>query len=317
MDATTKKGSETRKRAPRNQTLQLTRADRLRLAAQLLGPADWSGDRLPVGIAHASCLDLAANLPSSSVDLLFLDPPYNLSRTFGKKSFRQQPVADYTQWLDKIVTAFRHVLKPDATIYICGDWLTSASVFEVATRYFTVRNRITWEREKGRGAKTNWKNNSEDIWFCTVGSQYCFNVDDVRHRRPVIAPYRNRDRSPKDWQESNTGNYRDTCPSNLWTDISIPFWSMPENTDHPTQKSEKLVAKLILASSNPGDMIFDPFLGSGTSCVTASKLGRNFFGIELDPEFALWALRRLELANECPSIQGYQDGVFWPRNSGK
>ena len=70
------------------------------------------------------------------------------------------------------------------------------------------------------------------------------------------------------------GNFRDTHPSNLWTDISVPFWSMPENTDHPTQKAEKLIAKLVLASTNPGDFVFDPFLGSGTSSVVAKKLGK-------------------------------------------
>ena len=92
---------------------------------------------------------------------------------------------------------------------------------------------------------------------------------------------------------------------------------MPENTDHPTQKSEKLLAKLILASSNTGDMVFDPFAGSGTSCVAAAKLGRRYLGMEMERDYALLALRRLVLARENDSIQGYSEGVFWPRNSGK
>lgn len=304
-----------KQRAPRNKTLELSTSDRRRLRGCLLDPANFpDDDRLPTGVTCADSLKLAARLPRMSVDLLFLDPPYNLARTFGQKSFRKVPVDVYTAWLNQVVEAFLPVLKPTATIYVCGDWLTSASIYDVASRHFTVRNRITWEREKGRGARTNWKNNSEDIWFCTVGEQYCFNVDDVKHRRPVIAPYRNKDRSPRDWQESGAGNFRDTCPSNLWTDISIPFWSMPENTDHPTQKSEKLLAKLILASTNPGDMVFDPFMGSGTSCVAASKLGRKYFGIEMNLEYALLALRRIEMASDRQTIQGYHDGVFWPRN---
>ena len=243
-----------------------------------------------------------------------MDPPYNLNKRFGSKKFSRRPVDEYTDWLNVLFTNIIPLLKKKATVYICGDWLTSISIFTVASNFFTVRNRITWEREKGRGALSNWKNASEDIWFCTVSEQYTFNVDDVKLRRRVIAPYRHADGKPKDWEKTSTGNFRDTHPSNLWTDITIPFWSMPENTDHPTQKSEKLIAKLVLASSNPGDVIFDPFLGSGTSSVVAKKLGRQFCGIEIEEEYALLAEKRLALANTDGSIQGYTDRVFWERN---
>jgi site-specific DNA-methyltransferase (adenine-specific) len=90
---------------------------------------------------------------------------------------------------------------------------------------------------------------------------------------------------------------------------------MSENTEHPTQKPEKLIAKLILASSNPGDMIFDPFLGSGTSAVVAKKLKRHYVGVEVNPIYACLAEKRLALAEDDPRIQGYEDGVFWERNS--
>jgi site-specific DNA-methyltransferase (adenine-specific) len=91
---------------------------------------------------------------------------------------------------------------------------------------------------------------------------------------------------------------------------------MPENTDHPTQKPEKLVAKAVLASSRPGDVVFDPFLGSGTTAVVAKKLGRRFVGIEIDETYACLAQKRLAMAEDDPGIQGYVDGVFWERNSG-
>ena len=90
---------------------------------------------------------------------------------------------------------------------------------------------------------------------------------------------------------------------------------MPENTDHPTQKPEKLIAKLILASSKPGDIVFDPFAGSGTTCVAAKKLGRRYLGIEIDHEYCLWGAKRLLLADNDIFIQGYSDGVFWERNT--
>jgi site-specific DNA-methyltransferase (adenine-specific) len=90
---------------------------------------------------------------------------------------------------------------------------------------------------------------------------------------------------------------------------------MPENTDHPTQKPEKLLAKLILASSNRGDVVLDPFGGVGSTAVTAKKLGRHFVTIEREAEYCALALARLEKAEQDSSIQGYEDGVFWERNS--
>ena len=157
----------------------------------------------------------------------------------------------------------------------------------------------------------------EDIWFAVKNpDDYYFDVEAVKMKRKVLAPYK-ADGKPKDWDEETEGNFRLTYPSNFWDDISVPFWSMPENTDHPTQKPEKLYAKLILASSRPGDIVFDPFLGSGTASVVAKKLGRRFCGIEQNEEYCLWAEKRLALAETDKSIQGYSDGVFWERNSGK
>jgi len=260
-------------------------------------------------------MEIAKLLPESFVDLLILDPPYNLTKTFNGLKFNKLPVRDYTLWLDNVVVQLRALLKNTASIYICGDWHTSASIFEVVSKHFVVRNRITWEREKGRGAKSNWKNSSEDIWFCTVSDAYTFNVEAVKLRRKVMAPYTHEDGSPKDWNRTEQGDYRDTHPSNIWTDITIPFWSMPENTDHPTQKSEKLIARLVLASSNPKEVVFDPFLGSGTTSVVAKKLGRQFLGIEINEEYCLLSEKRLELAEENRAIQGFTDGVFWERNT--
>src|SRR5262249_52265014 len=105
--------------------------------------------------------------------------------------------------------------------------------------------------------------------------------------------------------------------SNIWTDLTVPYWSMPENTDHPTQKPEKLLAKIILASSREGDLVFDPFNGSGTTTVVGKKLERHYLGGEIDENYFCLAQKRLELASQDRSIQGYVDGVFWERNSKK
>jgi site-specific DNA-methyltransferase (adenine-specific) len=134
-------------------------------------------------------------------------------------------------------------------------------------------------------------------------------------KRQVIAPYTDRNGEPKDWSETENGRFRVTHPSNLWTDLTVPYWSMPENTDHPTQKPEKLLAKIILASSRENDLVFDPFNGAGTTTVVAKKLGRRYLGVEIDENYSAFAQKRLELTSTDRSIQGYVDGVFWERNS--
>jgi site-specific DNA-methyltransferase (adenine-specific) len=298
--------------APRNRTLLLTNReiDRYRklLAARY---APGKDDQ----IVNSDAFETLNELPEHSFDLLFADPPYNLTKEFGAAKFSRRSSEEYEEWLDAWLRLCVPLLKKTASVYICGDWRSAAAIERAGSRYFTLRNRITWEREKGRGAKANWKNAAEDIWFLTVSDEYTFNLDAVKQRRRVIAPYRENGK-PKDWRESGDGNFRDTHPSNIWTDISVPFWSMPENTDHPTQKPEKLLAKIILASTNADDLILDPFAGVGTTAVVAKKLDRRFVAIESDENYCLLALKRLKMAETDRSIQGFSDGVFWERNSG-
>ena len=305
-----------KKRAPRNRTKTLDEAERqfyqsrpMRLCRPVL---------LQEVIDRTICQDVFEVLdwlPACSVDLLFADPPYNLTKSFNKRSFAQVALSEYEQWLESWLEKLVRVLKPTASVYVCGDWRSSAAIHRVVERLFIVRNRITWEREKGRGAKSNWKNCSEDIWFCTVSNDYTFNVEDVKLKRRVIAPYTDQKGQPKDWRESQNGRFRLTYPSNTWTDLTVPFWSMPENTDHPTQKPEKLLAKIVLASSREDDVVLDPFLGSGTTSVVAKKLKRHYIGIEIDECYCCLAEKRLDIAEKDQSIQGYSDGVFWERNT--
>lgn len=303
-------------RAAMNRTINLSLAEIAGLKSNLLNLHHCAGieDVRNRNICQ-DMLSAAGYLPRKSVDLLFLDPPYNLARDFNGCKFKKMKTDDYTAWFESWFIQLLPLLKEDASVYICGDWETSASIYTVARRHLVVRNRITWEREKGRGAKANWKNASEDIWFCTASDKYKFNVERVKLRRKVLAPYRNSDGSPKDWDGVSGGNYRLTYPSNLWTDITVPFWSMPENTDHPTQKPEKLLAKLILASSDEQDIILDPFAGSGTTAVVAKKLNRSYISIEQNLEYCCLLEKRLNLLTGEPGIQGYADGVFWERNS--
>ena len=259
-------------------------------------------------------LKVMDKLPRNFVDLLIVDPPYNLSKNYNGYKFNQISNEEYEKytinWINKAIP----LLKENASVYVCCDWNSGIIIGKILSEHLILRNRITWEREKGRGAMKNWKNSSEDIYFATKSDKYTFNLNSVKIRRRVLAPYREKGR-PKDWRETSDGKFRDSCPSNFWGDITVPFWSMSENTAHPTQKSEKLMAKLILASSNEGDIVFDPFAGSGSSLVVAKKLGRKFLGVERNSLYGIWAQKRLENASDNKKIQGFEKGVFFERNT--
>lgn len=305
-----------KEKSPRNKTIDLTVSEGQQYLARCI--------TLPASpVSHADILDktilgdtfaVLPKLPPQSADLLIADPPYNLTKDFHGSTFSKRSAADYEAYTRSWLTLAAPLLKDTGSIYVCCDWESSLVIGRVLGEFFTVRNRITWQREKGRGAAANWKNGMEDIWFATKSDRYTFHLNAVKVRKKVIAPYRVEGK-PKDWDETEDGNYRNTCPSNFWDDITIPFWSMPENTAHPTQKPEKLLAKLILASSCEGDLVLDPFLGSGTTSVTAKKLGRHYVGVEANEQYCVWAEKRLEDAETNPTIQGYEDGIFRERNT--
>ena len=299
----------------RNRTMTLSKKERQVLKNRILKLyRPVSLDYILNRIINQDILKITDYFPSKFVDLLFIDPPYNIEKDFGNHSFKKMSINQYADWMDSWLKKLIRLLKPTASIYICGDWRSSAAIHLLCEKYFIIQNRITFEREKGRGAKKNWKNVSEDIWFCTVSKDYSFNPDAVKLKKQVIAPYK-KNGKPKDWKEENNGKFRLTYPSNIWTDITIPFWSMPENTPHPTQKPEKLLAKIILASSKKGDIVFDPFAGVGTTGVVAKKLARNFVMVEINQEYCLYAIKRLVESQKKPNIQGYENGVFWERNT--
>ncbi|RED64587.1 DNA-methyltransferase [Cohnella lupini] len=305
-----------KKRAARNRTVTLTDAERTTYRGRLLSLSSKADPEAVLNrTINQDLFEAIDYLPDEFVDLLFVDPPYNLTKTFNGKTFNQMNNQRYIEWLDSWFSRIVRILKPDATVYLCGDWRSGHAIFEVASRYLNVINRITWEREKGRGALANWKNASEDIWHCTKSGDYKFYVDRVKVKRKVIAPYRTEDGTPKDWNDDADGKFRLTHPSNVWTDLTVPFWSMPENTDHPTQKPEKLMAKIILASSDENDVVFDPFGGAGTTSVVAKKLNRRYVTVEIDETYCCLTEKRLELADGDAGIQGYSEGVFWDRNT--
>lgn len=302
-------------RAKCNRTLTVSESEIPELERFILSTNDIKNKFVDDCIINADLFDCLDYIPDEYFNLIIIDPPYNLDKDFNGNKFLSMKSNAYEEYLRSWFYKVCDKLAPNGTLYMCGDWKSTSSMQKVIEEKLTIMNRITWQREKGRGAKSNWKNAMEDIWFAVKNPKdYYFDVESVMMKRKVIAPYKV-DGKPKDWEETESGNFRVTYPSNFWDDISIPFWSMPENTDHPTQKPEKLCSKLILASSKPGDKIFDPFLGSGTTAVVAKKLGRKYCGVEINHEYCLWAAKRLINSISDKTIQGYVDGVFWERNS--
>ncbi|MGN1094728.1 MAG: DNA-methyltransferase [Candidatus Neoclostridium sp.] len=295
-------------KSERNKTITLSEEQVQKYLA--LCPSSFDGKS---GVICADCFTAADSVPPGSVDLMIVDPPYNMNKRFGQYGFSKKSAAEYEKYTRAWIEKTLPLLKKTASVYVCCDWYSGITVGAVLSDYFVVRNRITWQREKGRGAAGNWKNCLEDVWFATLGDDYYFNVEAVKQRKKVIAPYK-KDGVPKDWQEENGEKFRYTCPSNFWDDVTVPYWSMPENTPHPTQKPEKLLAKMILASSKPDDLVFDPFGGSGSTAVTAKKLGRRYLTIEKDGYYCAVARYRLEKADDDKSISGMKDGAFLPRN---
>lgn len=303
-------------RAKRNRTIFLSDLERVELRQELsvLTGKSSINDILDKTF-NQDLFEVIDFFPKHFADLIIIDPPYNLSKDFAGLKFKATDDNSYIEYVRSWLPKVLNLLKPNGSVYVCCDWKSTSAIYQVLSECTIVKNRITWQREKGRGAKSNWKNSMEDIWFGVLREKdYFFDIESVMQKRKVVAPYKV-DGKPKDWEETEEGNFRITYPSNFWDDISVPYWSMPENTDHPTQKPEKLIAKLILASCPKGGIVLDPFLGSGTTSVVAKKLGRHYCGIEINEEYALLAEKRLHMANNDKNIQGYCDGVFWERNT--
>jgi DNA modification methylase len=281
--------------APMNRTLFLTEADRKRYASfPNLGElrTDVSFPALLDRIYHGDCIEGMSLLPDETIDLIFADPPYNIGKDYGNNQMRLSE-QEYREWSERWIREAVRLLKPTGSIYVCSDWRYSGMTQALLDNYLIVKNRITWRREKGRGSRRNWKNNLEDVWFAVKSENYVFNVEEVKVKKQVIAPYRENG-EPKDWVEENGERYRYTHPANIWIDTVVPFWSMPENTPHPTQKPEMVVERVMKASSNPGDVVLDPFMGSGTTAVVAVRLGRRFIGFEINEEYVRLAAKRLD-----------------------
>ena len=238
------------------------------------------------------------SIDDNSVDLIFADPRYNIKKAEWDKFDSQET---YITWSMKWIKEAFRTLKETGTLYICGFTEILADLKHPAMKYFNGCKWLVWHYKNKANLGKDWGRSHESILHLRKSKIFTINIDDVRLRygkHTIKYPLHPQAESS---QYGNGGKRKDTwTPHPLGAKpkdiIEIPTLcnGMKEKTPHPTQKPEELLRKLILASSNEGDLVLDPFSGSGTTLVVAEQLNRNWLGCELSPKYNKWAIHRIE-----------------------
>ena len=243
------------------------------------------------------------SLESESVDLVFADPPYNIKKAEWDTFESQQ---EYVNWSLQWIEQAARVLKPTGTLYICGFSEILADLRLPASRFFQGCRWLVWHYKNKANLGSDWGRSHESFLHFRKSRRFTFNVDDVR------IPYGNHTLKYPEHPQAESSQYGKGAKDKgrLWNPnpkgakprdvIEIPTTcnGMHEKTAHPTQKPEELLRKIVLASSNPGNLVIDPFLGSGTTAVVAEQLKRKWKGCDSSLEYCQWAVRRIELVEE-------------------
>lgn len=243
------------------------------------------------------------SLPGETVDLILGDPPYNIKKAEWDTFESQQA---YVEWSLRWIEQAARVLKPEGTLYICGFSEILADIKLPALKFFAGCRWLVWHYKNKANLRADWGRSHESILHFRKGKEFTFNVDAVR------VPYGNHTTRYPERTQAETSQYGNSHQE-VWRPhpggakprdvIEIPTTcnGMNETTPHPTQKPEELFRKLVLASSNPGDLVIDPFLGSGTTAVVAEQLKRKWMGCDLSPDYCQWAIQRIEMVKDWPT----------------
>ena len=245
------------------------------------------------------------SLKSESVDLIFADPPYNIKKA-DWDSFGSQE--EYVEWSRCWIEQAARVLKSSGTLYVCGFSEILADLKLPASRFFKGCRWLVWHYKNKANLGSDWGRSHESLLHFRKSQRFTFNVDNVR------LPYGNHTLKYPEHPQAETSQYgKDHAGKDkLWRPhprgakprdvIETPTTcnGMHEKTPHPTQKPEELLRKIVLASSNPGDLVVDPFIGAGTTAVVAEQLGRKWKGCDISHEYCQWAARRIELVEDWP-----------------
>jgi site-specific DNA-methyltransferase (adenine-specific) len=259
----------------------------------------WQGDSI----------EWLKSLPSGSVDMIFADPPYNIKKADWDTFESQEEYIKFSMsWIEQSA----RVLKPAGTLFVCGFSEILADIKHPASRLFKSCRWIVWHYKNKANLGSDWGRSHESILHFRKSKNFTFNIDDVRipynehtlkypsHPQAETSQYGNGKNRNNIWEpHPNGAKPKDVLdiPQDL-VEIPTTCNGMHEKTPHPTQKPEELLRKLILASSNIGDTVLDPFCGSGTTPVCAEQLQRKWMACDLSPEYLDWATDRIERVEE-------------------
>ena len=239
------------------------------------------------------CLPWLSSLPAESVDCIISSPPYNIGKEYESRQALDAYLAEQAQ----VLAQCARVLKTTGSIFWqVGAYSNRGSLIPLDIRFFPIledlqlipRNRIMWVRQHGLHARNKFSARHETILWFTKTDDYKFYLDAVR----VPQKYQNK----KSWRGQNKGEL--TCnpegknPGDVWVFQNVKH-NHEEQTVHPAQFPEDMVARMTLATTQTGDVVLDPYMGTGTVAVVARDHGRRFLGAELDPGYHSVALRRL------------------------
>lgn len=246
-------------------------------------------------IIHGDALEALASLPSSSIDLIFADPPYNIGKNFNGHMDKWATEEDYLNWCYKWLDLCIHKLKPSGSLYV----MTATQFmpfFDIYLRKkLNILSRLVWYYDSsGVQAKKYFGSMYEPILFCVKDkNNYTFNTNDI-----LVEAKTGAKRKLIDYRKAVPTVYSsEKVPGNVWEFARVRY-RMDEYENHPTQKPIALLERIIKASSNEGDLVMDPFSGTFTTCFVAKELDRDSIGIELQDEYVKIGLRRLQLAKE-------------------
>ena len=244
------------------------------------------------------------SLANDSVDLVFADPPYNIKKTEWD-TFESQEA--YIEWSIRWIKEAARVLKNTGSLYICGFSEILADLKHPASRSFHSSHWLIWSYRNKANLGQDWGRSHESILHFRKSSAFALRVDDIRipygnhtlkypvHPQATTSQYGNGKRQTEMW----TPNPLRAKPKDV---IEIPTTcnGMEEKTPHPTQKPEALLRKFVLAASDHGQMVIDPFSGSGTTLVVAEQLGRKWMGCDINAEYNAWAVKRIANTRRKP-----------------
>lgn len=242
-------------------------------------------------IFHGDTISILKNhISSETIDLIIIDPPYNIGKKFGDFHDKWESETEYLnssyQWLDQCI----RILNPNGTIYLMSS-TQAMPYFDIYLRQkLTILSRIIWHYDSsGVQAKKYFGSMYEPILHCVKNkNNYTFNADDIK-----IEAKTGSQRQLIDYRKSVPNPYNtEKVPGNAWYFPRVRY-RMAEYENHPSQKPESLIERMILASSHEGDLILDPFAGTFTTAAVAKRLGRKSISIELQEQYLKIGLRRV------------------------